>query len=179
MTAEILAAAFVTGIVVKLTDQIEDKKIKNRTIKNFSPLLGTFYGFLIAYVILKSPAVANLWMAAVLGNMLAGKIDSTAHKLGLFSMLATLSIFGFPSFNVILLVLFFAAAYLDEFLKGLGESGKIKSIIFNKIVEYRLILEATAFAVSLYTAQWILFASILIFDLGYVAVNELTKNINK
>ncbi|MBI3413138.1 MAG: hypothetical protein HY051_03595 [Candidatus Aenigmarchaeota archaeon] len=175
MASDILAAAFVTGIIVKLTDQMEDKNKKSNSMKNIPAFLGTVYGVLISYVMLKSPVVANLWMAAVLGNILAGNMDVKGHRIGIFTMLSVLAVFGFPKFESYLLLVFTVAAYFDEFLKDLGESGKIKSTIFNRIVEYRLILEATAFAVSLYTAQWILFASIFLFDLGYIIVNELTK----
>lgn len=173
MTSEILAAAFVTGILVKIVDQFEDKKVK--LFKNANTLLGITYGFLIAYVMLKSDLVANLWMAAVLGNLIAGKVDSAGHRLGIFSMLFILAVFGFPRFDAHLLVIFVLAAYLDEFAIELGKKRRIKNEFIARMASYRLLLELTAFAVSFYTAQWIIFASILFFDVGYMVVAEAGK----
>ncbi len=175
MTPEILAAAFVSGIIVKLTDRIGDKKIKNKSIKNFSALLGITYGFLTAYVILKSPIVASLWMAAVLGNILAGNIDSIGHRFGLFAMLAMLAMSGFPQFNAYSLALFVVASYADEVLKNLSDAKKIKNKTFAKIAPYRVLLETAAFITSLHTGQWILFISILFFDIGYVIAAKSGK----
>lgn len=172
MAPEILAAAFATGILVKLVDQIEDKKLK---MKNMSALLGIFYGFLIAYVMIKSPIVANLWMAAVLANIAAGKIDAAGHRFGIFTMLIVLILMGFPQFNFYLIALFLITAYFDEHLKNMGDARKIKNKTFAKMASYRVVLELTAFAVSVYTGEWILFASILAFDVGYAMINKLNK----
>lgn len=170
MTSEILAAAFVTGIIVKLVDQAEDRKI--RLFRNANALLGIAYGFLIAYVMLKSDLVANLWMAAVLGNVLAGKIDAPGHRTGIFSMLFALAVLGFPEFNPYLLAVFALAAYLDEFLPALAKKIKIKNKTAVRMASYRLLLEAAAFAVSFLSGQWVLFASILLFDLGYIIASK-------
>lgn len=167
---EILAAAFMTGILVKLVDDIEDKKLK---IKNVSVFLGMFYGFLTGYVIIKSPIAANLWMAAVLANIAAGKIDATGHRFGIFAMLSTLVLIGFPQFNFYFILLFLIAAYFDEHLKNMSDSRKIRNKKLSKLASYRLLLEMSAFAVSVYTGQWILFASILFFDLGYALIGKL------
>ncbi|MBI4177106.1 MAG: hypothetical protein HY516_01960 [Candidatus Aenigmarchaeota archaeon] len=168
MAPELFAAAFAAGIVVKLVDQIEDDGLK---LKNTALLFGLFYGFLLAYVMIKSSLAANLWMAAVLANVLAGKIDAPGHRLGVFSMLFILSIIGFPKFDASLLALFALAAYADEFLEGLGERKKIKNKSLSKIARLRAVLEITAFAVSVYTGQWTLFALILLFDAGYIAAS--------
>ncbi len=172
MVTEILAAAFATGIVVKIVDDISDKKLK---IKNTSTLFGMFYGFLIAYVMIKSPAVADLWMAAVLANIAAKKIDATGHRFGIFTMLTALILMGFPRFNFYFVSLFLIAAYLDEYLKNMSDARKIKNKFIGKAASYRIVLELTVFAVSVYTGQWILFASILAFDIGYAIVNRLNR----
>ncbi len=171
MTSEILAAAFVTGILIKIVDQFEDKKTK--LFRNANTLLGTAYGFLTAYVMLKSGLVANLWMAAVLGNVLAGKIDAAGHRIGIFSMLVILSFLGFPKFDAYLLAIFVVAAYLDEFLTELAKRSKIKNEFIARMAPYRLLLKAAAFAASIYTGQWVIFASILLFDIGYVIASKI------
>lgn len=169
MAIEILAAAFATGIVVKLVDEIEDGKDKTRKKSGgAAALLGIFYGFLMAYVMIKSALVANLWMAAVLANVLAGKIDAAGHRLGVFSMLLILSITGFPKFEAGLLAFFALAAFSDEFLEGLAEKRKIRGRIASKMAQLRAVLEISALAASIYLNQWMLFASILLFDTGYV-----------
>ncbi len=173
MTSEILAAAFVTGILIKIVDQFEDKKTK--LFRNANTLLGITYGFLTAYVMLKSGLVANLWMAAVLGNVLAGKIDAAGHRIGIFSMLVILSFLGFPKFDAYLLAIFIVAAYSDELLKDFNDNKKIKNKTVAVIAPYRVILKVAAFAVSFYTWQWILFASILLFDAGYLIAAKASK----
>ena len=172
MSTETLAAAFATGIVVKIVDEISDKKLK---IKNASALFGMFYGFLIAYVMIKSPVAADLWMAAVLANIAAGKIDATGHRFGVIFMLTALILMGFPRFNLYFVALFLAAAYFDEHLKNMSDARKIKNKAIAKAASYRIVLELTAFAVSIYTGQWIIFASILAFDIGYAIVNKLNR----
>ncbi len=169
---DILIAAFATGMFVKVVDDIEGRPMK--WLNRASVALGGFYGLLISYVMLRSALVANLWMAVVLGNLIAGKIDSPGHRSGLFSMLVTVSIFGFPKFEPALLAVFIAAAYADEFFKGLSDRKKFRSGFFSSLVSHRVLSEVAAFVVSFYTTQWLLFASIFAFDAGYL----LTSRIN-
>ena len=171
MTANILAAALATGIIIKIVDNIEDKHIKS--MKTLSVPFGIVYGFLIAYVMVSSSLVANLWMAAVLGNLVAGKIDAAGHRFGLFFMFVILSIIGFPVFDIPMLLIFLAATYADELSSDLNDAKKIKNKLVSRILSYRPFLEVTAFAISLQTGEWLLFLSIFVFDIGYCLTSKL------
>ncbi|MFH0889923.1 MAG: hypothetical protein V1836_02140 [Candidatus Aenigmatarchaeota archaeon] len=168
---EIIAAAFATGILVKFVDDIHDKPMKR--FKNVEMFFGFSYGLLLSYVALKSADVANLWIAVVLANFLAGKLDSPGHRIGAFSMFAILFILGFPMLQPALFLIFLAAAYADEFFSDLADAKKIKNKTIAKIILCRPFLEVAAFVAAAITATWIIFASIIAFDLGYVATKKL------
>ncbi len=169
MSLEIIAAAFATGILVKFTDDTHDKPIKR--FRSAEMFLGFVYGVLLSYVALKSADVANLWIAAVLANLLAGKLDSRGHRAGAFAMFVILSVFGFPALQPVLFFPFLAAAYADEFFEK--DTKKIKNKAFAAMLSYRPFLEVAAFSASVLTGAWIIFASIAAFDTGYILAKRV------
>ena len=165
---------FITGIFVKVVDIIEDKKIK--ALKGLSYLFGVIYGSLIGFVIANFENIAPLWIGAIIGIALAKKIDAVPHILGIISALITILIFGIGNINYFLLLIFALASFTDEKVDLSLKKLKKKNIIV-KILDLRLILEITAFIISLITNLWGIFFAMLAFDVGYKLTEFLLKSL--
>ncbi len=168
----VLFYLFLTGVLTKFADLIADEGLQIRKI--FSYAIGIVYGALIAYVLATQPLLAPLGLAVVLSVLLTQKIDRKPHNIGIASIFLFLAMWGFPRVDVVLAVVFLAAGSLDEIGNDLADKGRIRSAA-RKIFEYRLVLEITAFLVSLITWQWIIFIGMLSFDVGYRLTTELGK----
>jgi|GEM_PF-3724982 len=143
-----LAAAAVAGAFVKAADHMLDSPKGKKwlaALKKFGfeipwrlniALVGCAWGVILGLVAAKTDA-ATIYMAAIAGSLLAGKIDRTEHWAGVVSFAFAAAYFwpqgGGLSFNIILFILFAAGAYADE----------IKAI-----AKQRVVLEACALAVA-------------------------------
>jgi len=173
----ILLAAFFTGILSKLTDLIEEHGMKLSVW--ISRVSGIIYGFLIAYVISVSPDLSALWIGNVAGLILTGKIDSLGHYFGMASMLIGLIILGITEINFLYLIVFLVIVVAEELINNkIVDAGKIKNKLFHQVMEFRPLLEITAFIVALYTGKWIIWFGILAFDVAYILMDKLQKKFN-
>lgn len=158
--------AFVTGVLVKLVDLIEDDDLKAPMFT--SNILGILYGVLIAGMIKFFPQIAPVWIAAVIGVVLAGTIDAPGHYFGVATTIFLLAILGLEKMSWILLLIFIIAGFIEEFVNTqLLDKNKIKNKILKNILEFRPILEITVFISSLITGIWIMWFALLLFDIGY------------
>lgn len=156
--------AFATGFLSKLTDvQIDERRFY---AKNLVYLTGLAYGILYALLLSYSPEFAVLFLGIAIAVLLAGKIDSLAHQFAIASFLASLVFLGFPRIDALLLLGFIVFATIDEFLNDYFDAHNSKGV-FSFIAKQRLSLEAFALVVSFFTGNWLYFAGILSFDIGY------------
>ncbi|MBL7056318.1 hypothetical protein ISS07_05375 [Candidatus Woesearchaeota archaeon] len=173
--------AFLTGIFVKIVDTAEDEKLK--TFKEINYFFATIYGVLIGFVIANYPNVAPLWIGAILGVALTGKVDAPSHKLGVLVALITTIAWTsndlnyFLGLNYGLLLLFSAASFADEKIDILLHKIKKKNL-FQNLLETRLTLEMVALIVSFLTGTWEIFFAILSFDIGYLGSELTFRKIN-
>jgi len=170
--------SFLIGFLVKLVDFIEDdlKSIKkNVFLKKISLPLGILYGLLISLVLIIWPLLFPLAVGTILGEVIAKKIDRRAHFIALF-MLFLVYVFltlcgalniGLNFYFVTLLFIFFIASLLDELADKYSEKFSSKNILIS-FFSFRPFLELTAFAVSLFLNEWIIWITIFSFDLAYV-----------
>ena len=93
-----LVLAFVTGILVKVTDEIIDNK-KKILFTHSELLFGGLYGYLIAVMLSKSKVVGSLWIGIITGVFVTGKIKGSGHYAGLISMIIFISILGSAGLN--------------------------------------------------------------------------------
>lgn len=163
--------AFISGILVKWVDHIEDdtnrKKIEKWPI-------AVFYGIVIAYLISKA-SFSMLFFGALTAQIIANKIDKTAHVVGVITSLFVLLFFGFPEMNLIFFLIFLVFAYLDE--QAFNNNSKVLNrIILNRILkffaDYRLFLKLAAF-LFIILGRWDFFIAILLFDMGYLITNAI------
>jgi hypothetical protein len=163
---------FLTGVLTKLADLIADDGIEMRRIFSYS--IGVIYGVLIAYILVVHPLLAPMALAAVLAVLMTKKIDQKPHNIGIAALFLFLGIWGLPKIDISLIAVFLTAGLIDEIGNDMADGGKIKGLV-KKIFDYRLVFEMVAFAVSFLTGEWIIFFSMLSFDVGYL----LTKRIGR
>ncbi len=164
----VIALSAITGFLVKLCDDIVDKKLGIRG----GHALAFLYGSIIAYMILNS-GVASLWFAVVLGVALMGKIDDTIHVVALVPVTLVLLFYFLGhyevAFDAVLLLVFGAATIFDEW------APKIKSEKLRWVKERRPALDVITFFVSLFTGNWMYITSILSFDALYLLTGFFVK----
>jgi len=121
-------------------------------------LAGFAYGILIGYLI-STASFSTIFLAALLAQPLAGKIDRPGHLVG-FAIALLLPFFGlgWQSFDPLAFALFFLSAYFDELSWG----GRWKQLL-----EYRPFLKLAALAYAFPAGRWDYIFSILAFDGGY------------
>ena len=166
-----LLAIFSVGILAKLTDLIVDEGLD---LKRFGYFLGIVYGILIGYVLISNPILASLGLAITISVIVTRKIDHLQHALGIASMLVILGIFGMPSLDPILLVIFLIGGIVDEIMSDLADRNKLKGFL-KTFFSYRLTLELLTFLVSLITGLWILFMGMILFDAGYILTERIGR----
>ncbi|MFA6064510.1 MAG: hypothetical protein WCW44_02145 [archaeon] len=183
--------SFLIGFLVKFVDFLEDdlKVILNKNkslgvLRKLSLPLGVLYGLLIAIVVVLWPILFPLAIGTILGEILARKIDVIGHLIALFlfvllcAFLISLGLLnvGLNLSFVALALAFFAASILDEFAdkyseKFLGNSSK------RSFFSLRPFLEITAFLVSLFLNEWIIWVTIFSFDVAYVLSTKLLPKV--
>lgn len=164
---EIMVASFAAGFLTKVSDMAADDGLELG--RRLSYVTGLSYGFILAWIISTHALIAPLVIAVVLGVVFTGKIDHKIHYLGIGSMILFLSVFGLGRVDPLLLVVFLIAGAADEIGNDMADRrrlGKKAETFFR----YRLALEIAAFAVSLYTFNWMFFAAMFSADVGYTYI---------
>jgi len=172
----LLIISFLTGISTKLVDLIEDDGLKLFKFDKY--IFAIAYGLLIGYIISNYNLIAPLWIGTIFALILAKKIDTKAHVTGLLSALIFVVFFGLGETNILFLIIFLIAAFLDEILNDLADGRPLLKNPFlkfkikinkniKKIFELRLLLEISALAVSFIIKDFSVFLAIFLFDLGY------------
>ena len=148
---------FLSGALAKLADDHEGKIL--------STAGGIVSGALGVISALLLPEILPLALGAILGVLLAGKVDKLPH----YANVATfMTIYALAPITVPLipLAVFTACAYIDERLSGReGILGK------------RIILPSMAAMYSLITANAIPILAQLLWDGGYVMVGYVYRNL--
>ena len=162
--------AFLAGLAVKATDWLEDERKSNHPIKF---LFAIFYGLFLGYVI-SAASFSVLFLAALIAQVFAGKIDKKSHVLGFVVATVCLFAFGFPTIDLILFGYFLIFAFLDE-IEFVGK--------FEFISTYRPLLPLSALPFILFGRIDYL-VGIIVFDIGYylsepVANSFVKKKANK
>ena len=83
----------IAGVLVKAVDFIEDSK-KGKNIIKWP--LSLAYGIIIGYLISQTP-FSMIFLAALFAQLLAGKIDTSAHGVGFTLAVLSIPYFGIPA----------------------------------------------------------------------------------
>ncbi len=168
----ILLSIFIAGLLTKLADMIADDGLKVRAL--FAYIIGLSYGALGAFIIVSDVYLAPVVIAGIAAVIVTNKIDRKPHNLAIASMFLFLAVWGFPSVNLILLVVFLAAGIVDEIGNDMADRKRINGRL-KRIFDYRLISDISAFFASLITGQWIIFLGMAAFTVGY-ALMEMSES---
>ena len=165
----ILAISFLTGSLIKLSDDITDKKM---AIPGFFAIpSGLVYGLLMGYLMVIDIGASYLFGGIVLGCLATGKIDTSGHYFGLLGILVVILYYGFHPSPLILLVGVLAAM---EEMKGIIHVPSSLEFIF----DYRLVLKVgILILVALNILGLNTLLILLTFDLAYILTNQLTDKL--
>jgi hypothetical protein len=157
--------AFLAGFIVKVVDWMDD----DRKLSSHMKLpLAIAYGVVIGYII-GVASFSTLFLAALVAQVLARKIDTVSHGVGFSVAMLSLFYFGFPTLDIGLFVFFLALAFLDE----ADYIGRLRPL-----VEYRPFLKVGVLIPAIFLGRWDYFAGIIAFDVGYELfskVSQMTK----
>ncbi len=162
---EYLALAVLCGILVKMTDYLEDDSKRKHPIKW---VLAFSYGIIIGYLISRAP-FSEIFIAAALAQIIMRKVDTPTHKFGYLMMLFSLAYFGLPYIAFGAFFIFLVFASIDEM---------DKLIFWDKpwwMQDMRpfLIFSAIPFLII---GNFSYLAGIVCFDAGYLTVYKITKD---
>ncbi len=153
--------ALIAGAAVKIVDWIDDERRGKDHVKWPAAV---FYGLMIGYLISEA-SFSVLFLAAVLAQIFATKIDTLTHTIGLASTAMVLLFLGLPSINLGLFAFFLVLAFLDE-VEWIGW--------LRPVEKYRLVLKLGALSM-VFIGRWDFFIAIMIFDIGYMLSENLCK----
>ncbi len=161
----LLAISLLSGSLIKLTDDIEDK---NLTRSLYAIPAGLAYGLSIGLLMLIDTNAALLFGGIVLGNLITGKIDSTGHYFGLGAILAVVFLYGIKLSPLVLPIAVLAA--LDE-IGDFIQTPKFLDFIF----EYRLILKLGILILVILDMLGLNALLVLLtFDAAYMLMDRIT-----
>lgn len=158
---------FTIGVLTRIADMTGDEGLNLNRYARY--MVGVAYGFLTAHVIASHPLLAPIGLAVMLSVLLAGKIDSRIHLMGLGSFLFFTAVYGLGPVDLTLMLIFIAGAALDETGNSLSDTGKLRGPA-GRFFRYRLTLEVTTFLVGAFTGVWLFFLAILSYDTGFTYV---------
>ncbi len=165
----LLALAFLSGSLIKLTDDITDRGLKIPRIAAIP--LGLAYGSLMGYLMLVDKDAAILFGGIVLGCLATGKINSNGHYFGLGGILVFIFLNGIKFPPLVLLAA--ALAALDE----MGDIVSLKRLQF--IFEYRLILKSGMLALVILNLTGVnALLLLLAFDGAYIITERVTSRLS-
>lgn len=166
MSFLILIPGFISGSLIKLTDDIEDKNLLH---KLYAIPCGLAYGLLMGYLMISDTDAALLFAGIILGNLVAGKINSMGHYFGLGAILVVIFLYGIKLSLIVLPVAVLAA--LDE-IGDLIHAPKFLELIF----KYRLILKVgILLLVALNMLGLNALIVLLAFDAAYMLTDRITR----
>lgn len=162
----LLVISLLSGSLIKLTDDIEDKNLSR---KKYAIPAGLAYGLLMGYLMISDTGAALLFGGIVLGNLIMGKINSTGHYFGLSAILAVVFLYGIKLSPLVLPIAMLAA--LDE-MGDLLRMPKFMELIF----EYRLILKLGIIVLVILNVLGLnALLLLLAFDAAYMLMDRITR----
>ena len=160
----LLICSILFGVTMKLADCFNEHGFK--WFKGDAILFGILFGIFGGLLILGNPLLTNLYLALLLVNVLRFRVDALNHGLAatimFFSFLFVMGNFSLSYFAYFFLTFAFFGILFNYALP----LSKIKGF-WGTIFELRFFYFLITFLFSVYTAQWIVFISMALFQIGY------------
>jgi hypothetical protein len=159
--------SFLSGSLVKLTDDIEDNILNINRL--YAIPSGLTYGFAMGYLMLVDIDASFLFGGITLGCLISGKIDSRGHYLGISAILCVVFLAGMKLSPLVLVIATLAA--LDE-IKDIIHIPKVIDFVF----EYRLILKLGILILVIFEIMGLnALIALFSFDIAYIMTERIVR----
>lgn len=159
---------------MKYSDDLYDVNNNLRFASVFGILCGIASGLATVY----SAEAAYIFLAILIGNFIALKVDGFHHIITLIVFLIIVLIGGLPELRLLILVICILAALSDEI--GHELIGNItKNKFLNLFFEYRFVMKVVIFLLAIcgVFSIWI-FVCFIIFELSYEGAGIVFESLN-
>ncbi|HTX61971.1 MAG TPA: hypothetical protein VMC48_06635 [Methanobacterium sp.] len=165
-----------SGLFMKVSDDAHDRR-KNNVLGLVAAII---CGISIGYLAVTSADAACIFLAILIGTVLAWKVDCRNHLLSLIIFLGIIVVVGFPTIGIITLAVCALAAFLDEI--GNDSQWAARQRFIKEFFQYRFALKTVIFifaVLGLFTQLqgWglqffapLTFVFFLVFELSYELV---------
>ena len=159
---------------MKYSDDLYDVK-HNLT---FATVFGVFCGIASALASVYSIEAAYIFMAVLIGNLIALKVDGLHHIITLIIFIVILLIGGIPDMNLVVLLICILAAFSDEVGHELI-SKVTQNKFLNLFFEYRFVMKVVILLLAVCGVFniWI-FVCFILFEISYVTAGILFESLN-
>ncbi len=159
---------------MKYSDDLYDVK-HNLT---FATVFGVFCGIASALASVYSIEAAYIFIAILIGNLIALKVDGIHHIITLILFIVILLIGGIPDMNLVVLLICILAAFSDEVGHELI-SKVTQNKFLNLFFEYRFVMKVVILLLAVCGVFniWI-FVCFILFEISYVTAGILFESLN-
>ena len=159
---------------MKYSDDLYDVK-HNLT---FATVFGVFCGIASALASVYSIEAAYIFMAVLIGNLIALKVDGLHHIITLIIFIVILLIGGIPDMNLVVLLICILAAFSDEVGHELI-SKVTQNKFLNLFFEYRFVMKVVILLLAVCGVFniWI-FVCFILFEIFYITAGILFESLN-
>lgn len=170
----VLAISYIfSGFFMKYSDdEYDENNNKNKAI-----VLGIICGFFAGLATISNIDAAYIFIAILIGNLLAFKIDGLHHIVTFFVFILMCLLFGVPSLSIVILLICILSALFDEVgheLIGSASDNNILALFF----EYRFIMKIAIFLLAVLGVLnlWS-FVFFILFEISYELAGYVFKNL--
>ena len=144
----------------------------------FSSILGILCGIASAMACVSDAGAAYIFLAILIGNFLALKVDGIHHIITLIVFVIVCLIFGIPDLSLIILLICILAALADEI--GHETISKLTDNVFlNLFFEYRFVMKIVVFLLAFSGAyDVVIFICFILFELAYVSAGMVFEKLS-
>ena len=166
---------FLSGLFMKISDDEYDVKGN----KLYSLIFGLVCAVFAAYATVTNADAAYIFIAILIGNFIALKVDGLHHIITLIFFVIICFIFGIPDISIWILIICILAAFFDE----IGHD-KIGNFVENKYVnlffEYRCVMKVVILLLAIFGVfdLWT-FIFFILFECGYELAGLIFSKLNQ
>jgi len=175
MSYILLAILFIiSGFFMKYSDDLFDINHNLTSASIFGVLCGLASGF----ALVSDAGAAYVFLAILIGNLLAFKVDGIHHIVSLIVLVVICLIYHIPDLSLIVLLICIFAALGDEV--GHENISKITDNVFlNLFFEYRFVMKIIIFLLAFSGAFNIeVFICFILFELAYTGAGIVFEKFN-
>lgn len=165
---------FLSGFFMKFSDDLFDN---NHNVV-FSSIFGILCGLASAIASVSDVGAAYVFIAILIGNLIALKVDGIHHIITLIVFVIVCLVFGIPDLSLVILLICILAAFSDE----IGHE-TISNVTENKFInlffEYRFVMKIVIFLLAIFGAfDVMVFICFIFFEVAYEMAGIAFEKLN-